>query len=71
MKIVPWTIQNKYYTADVHFKVVPVEDWVHSHLEGVPALIYAFSVDDEVCSMTNERLEQMQTSIFRFSKDRY
>ena len=50
-KIVPWTIKNKYYTADVHFKVIPLEDWVHSHLESVPAIIYAFSVDDDVCPL--------------------
>ena len=39
---VPWTIANKYYTADVRFRVVSLAQWTPSVLAGVPATIFAF-----------------------------
>ncbi|KZV73838.1 hypothetical protein PENSPDRAFT_648596 [Peniophora sp. CONT] len=39
---VPWTISNKYYTADVRFRVVSLAQWTPSVLSGIPATIFAF-----------------------------
>ena len=39
---IPWTIRNKYYTADVRFRVVSLAQWTPSVLAGVPATIFAF-----------------------------
>ncbi|VDC00700.1 unnamed protein product [Peniophora sp. CBMAI 1063] len=39
---VPWTIANKYYTADVRFRVVSLAQWTPGVLAGVPATIFAF-----------------------------
>lgn len=39
---IPWTIANKYYTADVRFRVVSLAQWTPAVLSGVPAAIFAF-----------------------------
>lgn len=41
--IVPWTIVNRYYTADVHFETRTFAEFVSHHASGVPAVIYAWS----------------------------
>ncbi|TDL22180.1 hypothetical protein BD410DRAFT_839981 [Rickenella mellea] len=60
--IIPWKIANKYYTADVHFKVVPHSEWNHYELEGVPALIYAWSDNEQF----NERIVKLSEDIEEF-----
>lgn len=39
---VPWTIVNKYYTADVHFETHEFEHFRVHHAIGVPAVIYVW-----------------------------
>ncbi|OBZ68716.1 hypothetical protein A0H81_11132 [Grifola frondosa] len=43
---IPWTIVNKYYTADVHFVTREFRDFGAHHAVGVPAVIYVW-VDGE------------------------
>ncbi|PIL22815.1 hypothetical protein GSI_15510 [Ganoderma sinense ZZ0214-1] len=39
---IPWTIANKYYTADVHFEPHAFEHFRVLHAVGVPAIIYVW-----------------------------
>ncbi|KAI0357445.1 hypothetical protein OH77DRAFT_1399047 [Trametes cingulata] len=39
---VPWTIVNKYYTADIHFQTHEFDDFRVHHAIGVPAVIYVW-----------------------------
>lgn len=39
---IPWTIANKYYTADVHFEAREFEHFRVHHAVGVPAIIYVW-----------------------------
>ncbi|KAI8978785.1 hypothetical protein BD414DRAFT_538705 [Trametes punicea] len=39
---IPWTIVNKYYTADVHFETHEFEHFRVHHAIGVPAVIYPY-----------------------------
>ncbi len=39
---IPWTITNKYYTADVHFETHEFEQFRVHHAVGVPAIIYVW-----------------------------
>ena len=39
---IPWTIVNKYYTADVHFETHEFEHFRVIHAVGVPAIIYVW-----------------------------
>jgi hypothetical protein len=39
---VPWTIANKYYTADVHFETRQLREFASYHAGGVPAVIYVW-----------------------------
>ena len=43
---VPWTIANKYYTADVHFETREYQAFVGYHASEVPAVIYVWSRGD-------------------------
>ncbi|KAH9939807.1 hypothetical protein B0H21DRAFT_755983 [Amylocystis lapponica] len=40
---IPWTIANKYYTADVHFHTRSFADYGAQHAVGVPAIIYVWA----------------------------
>ncbi|KAI0632411.1 hypothetical protein C8Q77DRAFT_1060132 [Trametes polyzona] len=40
---IPWTIVNKYYTADVHFETHEFEHFRTHHAIGVPAVIYVWA----------------------------
>ncbi|GBE83120.1 hypothetical protein SCP_0501670 [Sparassis crispa] len=40
---IPWTIANKYYTADVHFETRVFQDFRSHHAVGVPAVIYVWA----------------------------
>lgn len=46
--IIPWTIANKYYTAEVHFKFHHLPDWTPNdhELESVPAVVYTWAVGE-------------------------
>lgn len=48
---IPWTIRNKYYTADVHFQAHEIRYWSSTLADGVPAIIFVWS-DGEVCSFS-------------------
>ena len=39
---IPWTIANKYYTAEVHFETHDFEGFRVHHAIGVPAIIYVW-----------------------------
>jgi hypothetical protein len=45
---VPWTISNKYYSADVHFAAHTVHGLSPHHLKNVPAVIFVWA-QGEVC----------------------
>jgi hypothetical protein len=59
--VIPWTISNKYYTADVHFflEIVSGNDSGPSRLssvqedEKVPAIIFVFT-QEEVSVVSNK-----------------
>lgn len=40
---IPWTISNKYYTADVHFELRQIEGFAGYLASEVPAVIYVWS----------------------------
>ncbi|KAL0961451.1 hypothetical protein HGRIS_006396 [Hohenbuehelia grisea] len=40
---IPWTISNKYYSADVHFQVRPVAGFSTHHIQRAPAVIFVWS----------------------------
>lgn len=44
--IIPWTIRNKYYTAEVHFQPVHLSLLPSLDLDDVPAIIYAWKEND-------------------------
>ncbi|TCD66606.1 hypothetical protein EIP91_001115 [Steccherinum ochraceum] len=44
---IPWTIVNKYYTADVHFETRLLREVRGHHVEGVPAVVYVFSTGEK------------------------
>ncbi|KAG1872458.1 hypothetical protein DFJ58DRAFT_439449 [Suillus subalutaceus] len=59
--IIPWTIANKYYTADVHFEFHHLPDWTPNNheLESVPAVVYTWTVGEpyrENVQMISQRL---------------
>ncbi|KAG1745958.1 uncharacterized protein EDB91DRAFT_1119769 [Suillus paluster] len=59
--IIPWTIANKYYTADVHFEVHQLPEWRPSdhELESVPAVLYTWTAGEpyrENAQMISQRL---------------
>lgn len=39
---IPWTIVNRYYTAEVHFEIKVYTEFVEQHAIGVPAVIYVW-----------------------------
>ena len=39
---IPWTIANKYYTADVHFETRELAGFAGYHASEVPAVIYVW-----------------------------
>jgi hypothetical protein len=45
---IPWTIENKYYSADVHFAVHSMRGLAPYLLQNVPAVIFVWG-SDEVC----------------------
>ena len=44
---IPWSITNRYYTADVHFAAHTLESVTSHHVHGVPAVIFVWA-DGEV-----------------------
>lgn len=59
--IIPWTIANKYYTADVHFEFHHLPDWTPNNheLESVPAVVYTWTTGEsyrENVRMISQRL---------------
>ncbi|KAH9841818.1 uncharacterized protein C8Q71DRAFT_349508 [Rhodofomes roseus] len=40
--VFPWTIVNKYYTADVHFQTKSYSEFRIPHADGVPAVVYVW-----------------------------
>ena len=45
---IPWTIVNRYYTAEVHFETRTLVDFRTHHASEVPAVIYVWN-KGEVC----------------------
>ncbi|OCH90911.1 hypothetical protein OBBRIDRAFT_887349 [Obba rivulosa] len=43
---IPWTIANKYYTAEVHFEYHAFKDFGARHAVGVPAVIYTWAAGE-------------------------
>ncbi|KAK0464448.1 uncharacterized protein EV420DRAFT_1043554 [Desarmillaria tabescens] len=54
----PWTISNKYYTAEVHFVARQIKGLAPYHLQEIPALIFVW-----------EKGETYKHHIHRLSKD--
>ncbi|OJA17979.1 hypothetical protein AZE42_08945, partial [Rhizopogon vesiculosus] len=59
--VIPWTITNKYYTADVHFEVHQLPEWRlnNEELESVPAVLYTWTAGEpyrENVQMISQRL---------------
>lgn len=48
---IPWTIKNKYYSADVHFAIHPMRGLAPYLLQNIPAVIFVWR-DDEVSNCT-------------------
>ncbi len=48
---IPWTISNKYYTADVHFEAHELERFRVHHAVGVPAIIYVWGLGEVSLSL--------------------
>jgi hypothetical protein len=40
---IPWTIKNKYYSADVHFHLVEYATWDPQLAHRVPAIIFVWT----------------------------
>ncbi|KAF9781573.1 hypothetical protein BJ322DRAFT_1076996 [Thelephora terrestris] len=42
---IPWKISNKYYTAEVHFECITIDQCLHrrNDLDGVPAVLFAWN----------------------------
>ncbi|KAH9936641.1 uncharacterized protein B0H18DRAFT_974812 [Fomitopsis serialis] len=40
--VFPWTIVNRYYTADVHFQIRAFSEFRIPHADGVPAVVYVW-----------------------------
>lgn len=40
---IPWTITNKYYSADVHFAAYVVREFCAELLEGIPAVVFVWT----------------------------
>lgn len=67
--IIPWTIANKYYTADVHFEFQHLPDWIPNNheLESVPAVVYTWTVGEsyrESVRMISQRLSHHDFEVF-------
>ncbi|KAJ3572948.1 hypothetical protein NP233_g2752 [Leucocoprinus birnbaumii] len=43
---IPWTIENKYYSADVHFAVHPMRGLAPYLLQNIPALIFVWASNE-------------------------
>ncbi|EMD40108.1 hypothetical protein CERSUDRAFT_81390 [Gelatoporia subvermispora B] len=43
---IPWTISNKYYTAEVHFEYHAFSEFGARHAVGVPAVIYTWAAGE-------------------------
>ncbi|KDQ62489.1 hypothetical protein JAAARDRAFT_189809 [Jaapia argillacea MUCL 33604] len=41
--LIPWTISNKYYTADVHFETIELHKWSSHNAQDVPAVIFLWA----------------------------
>lgn len=48
--IIPWKISNKYYTADVHFESITIDQYLprRNEFDGVPAVVFVWN-RDQVC----------------------
>ncbi|KAH8825254.1 hypothetical protein DL96DRAFT_1737852 [Flagelloscypha sp. PMI_526] len=44
---VPWTISNKYYSADVHFAAHSIKGLAPYHVQNVPAVLFVWSKGEE------------------------
>jgi hypothetical protein len=42
LRFEPWTIRNKYYSADVHFALVDTAGWRVRYAVGAPAVVYVW-----------------------------
>lgn len=60
-----WTILNRYYMAEVHFRLVELKQWSPWELEGVPAVVYAWSPDQVSLLCINGR--SVLTEVFLVS----
>jgi hypothetical protein len=48
---IPWTIENKYYSADVHFAAHPMRGLAPYLLQNVPAVIFVWGSDEVCCHL--------------------
>ncbi|KAI0755231.1 hypothetical protein C8Q80DRAFT_419454 [Daedaleopsis nitida] len=57
---IPWTITNKYYTADVHFETHEFAQFRVHHAIGVPAIIYVWGPGEPYREHVPEIAEKVQ-----------
>ncbi|KAI1794890.1 hypothetical protein LXA43DRAFT_91625 [Ganoderma leucocontextum] len=57
---IPWTIANKYYTADVHFEAHEFEHFRVHHAVGVPAIIYVWGPGEPYREHVREIAQKVQ-----------
>ncbi|KAL1950714.1 hypothetical protein VTO73DRAFT_5838 [Trametes versicolor] len=62
---VPWTIVNKYYTADVHFETHEFEHFRVHHAIGVPAVIYVWGPGEPY----KEHIPEISTKIQHYDPE--
>ncbi|CAL1709776.1 unnamed protein product [Somion occarium] len=69
---IPWTIVNRYYTADVHFETRTLQDFSAHHATSVPAVIYVWNNGEEHIPSIASKLESHDPEVslaIRFGGD--
>ena len=57
---IPWTITNKYYTADVHFELRPLDSFAGYLASEVPAVVYVWDRRDQHKTEVPELARKLQ-----------
>jgi len=57
---IPWTIVNRYYTADVHFETRVLKGLHGHHIKGVPAIVYVFNGSEKYRDQVSDLAKLIQ-----------
>ncbi|THH32482.1 hypothetical protein EUX98_g1687 [Antrodiella citrinella] len=58
---IPWTIVNRYYTADVHFETRVLQELRGHHIEGVSAVVYVFNGTEKYKEQVSDLAKLLET----------